>query len=260
MKKRLSLIFVFATAFTALGAPWEADDPLPKAETILDRYIEVTGGQAAYEKRKSEISTGTVEFAAQNLKGSFTRYAAEPDKSYAAMDLAGVGKIETGSNDGVAWENSALLGPRVKTGEEKSQALREGLFNAQLNWRKMFSKVETAGMETVDGEDCYKVILTPSEGRPETTYYQKKSGLAVRTNTIVVNQMGELPMEVSITDYKDFEGVRMPTKLIQKVAGQEFTMTIQSVKVNPEIPPDRFELPAEVKAVLNKPAAAAKKQ
>jgi hypothetical protein len=82
--------------------------------------------------------------------------------------------------------------------------------------------------------------------------------LARKTTTIVVSQMGELPMEVSIADYKEFDGVLMPTKLTQKVAGQELTMTVQSVKVNQEIPPDRFELPAEIKTLLNKPAPAKK--
>src|ERR1700761_2027537 len=100
-----------------------ADEPLPKAEIVLDRYVEVTGGKAAYEKRKTEVPSGTVDLAAQNLKGTFTRYSAEPDKSYASMELEGVGKIETGAAGGVAWENSAILGPRLKSGEEKAQAL-----------------------------------------------------------------------------------------------------------------------------------------
>jgi hypothetical protein len=33
----------------------------------------------------------------------------------------------------------------------------------------------------------------------------------------------------------------------------EFRMTIDSVQQNPEIPKDRFEIPDEVKALLNKP-------
>ena len=250
MTRRLVLVALLGgvTAFAA-------DDALPKAETILDRYVEVTGGKAAYEKRKTEIETGTLEFPAQGLKGTLSRYAAAPDKSYSTLEIEGVGKIEMGSAGGVAWEKSALLGPRVKSGEEKAQALRESIFNAQLLWRKLFTKAETTGVETIDGEECYKVVLTPSEGKPETTYYQKKSGLVVKTSTIAVNQMGEVPVESIISDYKDFDGVLSPTKVTQKAAGQEFTMTIQSVKVNEEIPADRFEPPAEIKTLLQKAAA-----
>jgi len=249
MTRRIALI-----ALLAGGSAFGADDALPKAETILERFIEVTGGRAAYQKRKTEVATGTLDFPAQGLKGTLTRYAADPDKSYSALDIDGVGKIEMGSAGGVAWEKSAILGPGVKSGDEKAQALREATFNSQLFWRKIFPKTETIGVETVDGEECYKVLLTPTQGKPETSYYQKKSGLEVKTTTVAVNQMGEVPVEVVLSDYKNFDGVLVPTKVIQKAAGQEFTLTIQSMKTNGEIPAERFEPPAEIKALLNKPA------
>src|SRR5437763_6729311 len=110
MTRNIALIACFGglTAFAA-------DDALPKAETILDRFIEVTGGKAAYQKRKTEIANGTLEFTAQGLKGTLTRYSADPDKSYSALDIEGVGKIEMGSGGGIAWEKSAILGPRLKS-------------------------------------------------------------------------------------------------------------------------------------------------
>jgi hypothetical protein len=243
------------TGFAALAA----EPPLPTAESILDRYIEVTGGKDAYLKLKTEISTGTLEMTAQGIKGTLTRYAADPDKSYTALDLQGVGVIETGTLGGLAWEKSAILGPRVINGEEKAQALREGAFNAELNWRKLYTKVETAGVEMLDGEECYKVILTPAEGKPETTYYQKKSGLAVKTTTVLVSQMGEVPVEAVIGDYREFGGILVASKVTQKAAGQEVTRTIRGIQVNPRIPDDRFEPPAEIKALLVKAAATGSK-
>jgi hypothetical protein len=230
-----------------------ADDALPKAETILDHYVEATGGRAAYQKRKSEVTSGTLEFAAQGLRGTLTRYSADPDKTYSAMELDGVGRIESGTGGGVAWEKSALLGPRLKSGEEKNQAFRMDAFNAPLVWRKLYTKAETAGVETIGGEACYKVVLTPAEGTHATTmYFQKSSGLLVKTTLVAVNQMGEIPVESSVSDYKNFDGVLVPTKLIERAGGQEFTITLQSVKSNVEIPADRFEPPAEIQALLNK--------
>ncbi len=243
-------------AFTVLAA----DEALPTADTILDRYVEVTGGKAAYQKIKTEMSTGTLEFPAPGLKGTLIRYTAEPDKSYSALEIEGVGKIETGTAGGVAWEKSAILGPRVMSGEERAVSLRENTFNAELNWRKLYPKVETAGVETVDGEECYKVVLTPAEGNPETTYYQKKSGLAVKTTTILVNQMGEIPVEVTMSDYKKFDGILVPAQVTQKAAGQEVIRTIQNIQVNQEIPDSRFDPPAEIKALLNKAAAPAQQK
>jgi len=232
-----------------------AADALPTAQAIMDRYIEVTGGKQNYAKRTSEIVTGTLEFAAQGIKGKIQRYSAEPDKYYATLDIGGIGTIEMGVTDGIAWEKSAILGPRIKSGEEKAQALREASLNASLNWRKHFPKAEVEGMENVDGEDCYKVVLSPPEGHPQTMYFSKKSGLAVKTTMVATSQMGEVPVSVIVTDYKNFNGVWVPSKTTQKAAGQEFTMTIDSVQMNPEIPAERFALPAEIKALAAKAAA-----
>jgi hypothetical protein len=253
MTRRWALLFLAGMLTAAIGTA--ADDELPKAETILDRYIEVTGGKQAYQNRKSEMATGTVDFAAQGIKGTLMRYAAEPDKSYAVVDIEGIGKIETGTGNGIAWEKSLISGPRVVSGDEKAQALRENLFNADFNWRKLYPKVETSGIETVDGEECYKLILTPAEGHPQTAYYQKKSGLVVKMTTILVSSMGDIPVEAVMSNYKEFGGILMPTKITQKAAGQEVSRTIQSLKINQEFAPDRFDPPAEIKALLNKAAS-----
>jgi outer membrane lipoprotein-sorting protein len=65
--------------------------------------------------------------------------------------------------------------------------------------------------------------------------------------------MGDVPVEILASDYKNIAGVTIPTKITQKFAGQEFSITIQDVKANQQIPEDRFEPPAEIKALLNKP-------
>jgi zinc protease len=253
MIKRLLLIGIAATTtFAGPQKPASSDAALPKAETILDRYIEVTGGKAAYEKRKSEVTTGTMELTAQGIKGSLTSYSAPPDKTYMSMELEGIGKIEKGTADGVAWDKNMMTGPHVETGEEKAQSLRDAAFNGQLNWRTQYTKVETVGVETIDGEECYKVVLTPADGKPLTSYYQKKSGLVVKRMQVAVQQGNEIPVEVIVSDYKDFAGILQPTKMIQKAAGMEITMSIQNVKANEEIPADKFEPPAEIKALLKK--------
>jgi hypothetical protein len=250
MNRRYLIIALAGLASFAIGQ----DEPLPKADTILDRYVEVTGGKAAYEKRTNDIEYGTLEFKAQGLKGSVTRYSAAPAQEYLVMEIEGVGKLETGMDNGVVWEKNVMLGARVKSGAERAQSLRSGAFNSPILWREQYQKAETTGTETVDGEVCYKVVLTPKEGNPETMYFQKKSGLAVKATMVAVSQMGDLPFEVTSSDYKVFGGVSIPTKITQKAGGQEFSITINDVKTNQPIPADRFEPPAEIKALISKAA------
>jgi zinc protease len=253
-RKVKGLAAAAAVAVTMTGGFALRADDLPKAETILDRFIAATGGKANYEKRKSEIETGTLEISAMGIKGSLTRYAQAPNKTYSVIEIEGIGKIEEGSSDGIAWQKSLMTGAHVKTGVEKAQALREATFNQTLHWHELFAKAETTGVETVNGEECYKVVLTPKEGKPESNFYSKKSGLLVKSVATVESQNGEMEAESSASDYKDFgDGILSPSKMTQKAGPQEITITISSVKVNEAIPADKFEVPADIKALAAKP-------
>ncbi len=249
LERRLVLgALAVAAIFLPAGPALSADAPTPEA--ILDRFVEVTGGQAAYEKRKTEVVHGTVEFAAVGLKGTMVEYFEEPGKFYMAMDLAGIGTIESGLTGGVAWENSVLQGPRLKTGAEKAQAVREADMNNFSHWREVYPKAESAGEEVVDGEPCYKVVLTPAEGKPETMYFEKKSGLMRKTALVAASQLGDIAAESISAEYRRFEDILAPAKITEKVAGQEFTITVDSMQANQEIPAEKFALPDEVKALL----------
>jgi len=227
---------------------------LPSAESLLDRYAQVTGGKQAYENRKTEFARGTMEAVAQGLKGTVTRYADISGNYYSSLELRGIGTIEEGVRDGIAWERSELLGARIKDGVERAQALREATLNAVYRWRELYPKVETTGIETINGEECYRVVMTPAEGNPETLYLGRQSGLGVRMTTVSVTQMGDVPGEMLMSQYRDFGGILEPAKIVQKAAGQELALTIETVQVNAPIPAGRFDFPADVKALLDKRA------
>jgi len=242
------------TILAALAGSLAAAQALPKAETILDRYVEVTGGKAAYQKHSHEKMTGTITIPEVGMTGNLTRYALAPDKEYSILQLGPLGKAESGFSNGVSWEKNAITGPRVKSGDEREQAAREATFNSQLEWRKLFPKAETLGSETVNGEDCYKVLVTPAAGKPETQFYSKKSGLLLKTNATAVSQMGEVPVEVEVSDYKNFDGVLYPTRSKSKMGPQQLNITITDVSFDDPISADLFELPAEIKTLIDKAA------
>jgi hypothetical protein len=242
--------YTIALTLAACGI-LSAADALPTGDAILDKYIEVTGGKAAYEKKLTEVSTGVMEFTGKGVKAHMTTYQAAPNKSYMVVEIDGIGKMEDGTDGSVVWERSALKGPRLKTGEERAISLRGAAIQHDVHWRDYFQKVEVTGVEPIDGHICYRVALTPKEGQPETRYYDKKTNLLVRTNMILKTEMGEIPAEMTISDYRSVDGVLMPFQLKQKVLGQEFTITHQSIQSNVDIPKDRFAIPDDVKALVD---------
>jgi hypothetical protein len=235
-------------SFPLLGA----DAALPSVQTVLDHWIAATGGRAAWEARHNLVEHATLDFPKAGLKGTLTIYEAAPDKYLGITELPSLGKIASGSNGAVAWENTALQGPRIKKGSERADALRDGAFNPALNWQKLYVKGETAGVETTEGHECYKIVLTPQEGKPLVEFYDKTSGLLVKTVTTVNSQLGEINAEILYSDYQKDGGVLSPHHMLNRAVQQEFVIQIQSIEVNADLPKDRFDLPPEIQALLDK--------
>ena len=243
---RIGLALAFAGVLAAAA-------DLPKGETLLDKYIEVTGGKAAHAKIHSDMTIGTMDFKAMGLRGKITTYGAEPAMKYSEVLLDGVGKMQEGVNGDVAWSLSAMQGPRVKEGDEKTETLLQSKFNADLNWRDLFKSAETVGIETVEGKECYKVVLTPKTGSQSTRWFDKESNLLVKLVMTSKSAMGDIQSEMVVSDYRKEGDILLPHKMIVKAGPMEFVATVETVQHNPDIPKDRFDIPDEVKALLKKP-------
>lgn len=234
------------------AAPLAAQEALPKGDAIMDKYIDVTGGKDAYAKVRSAVYTGAMDIPAAGIKGKVTSYRAAPNKMYTEANLEGLGKTEEGTDGMVVWEISSFGGPRVKQGEERTAALRQAAFDADTNWRKHFAKVETKGVEKVDGKDCYKLELTATGENPQTRFYDKSSGLLVKLVAKPKTQVGELPIETAISDYKKVGEVLIPHKIQIKANNMDIILTFDKVEQNVTIPDDRFKLPDDIKKLAEK--------
>jgi hypothetical protein len=252
--KRIAIAWPAALVLVSFTAamPARAADDLPKAETILDKYVEVTGGLAAYNSHHNEIVTGTMEIASAHIKGKLTSYHAAPVKYYTEVDIEGLGKIQKGTDGTVAWSLSAMQGPHLEDGDEKAMDLRTARFAGEAHWRDDYSKVETVAAETVNGKQCYRVLLTAKQGSPVTEYYDKQTGLLEKLSTTVKTPMGDLDTEIIVGDYRKEGPLLMPHVMHQTAMGQEIVVTFETVKFDTDIPKDRFDPPAEIQALLNK--------
>jgi hypothetical protein len=250
-RTRLILPALLLAAMCMASAHAQPGEKLPAAEKILDRYVEVTGGEQAYAKLKNRVSKAKFEIPAQGIKADLTIYSARPNKLYTLLESDAFGKIEKGTDGEVAWELSVMMGPQIKEGEEKALLMREATFDGVTHWRELYKKVECVSLEAVDDQPCYKIVLTPAEGAPVTRYYDKQSGLLVKVEMNVTTPMGTVPLESYISDYKPVDGVLLPYKVRVLVMGTERLITTQSTEHNVKMPADRFELPQEIRALVD---------
>ena len=224
----------------------------PAAETILDRYVEVTGGKRAYGQLHNTLSQGSFYVVGTGIRGSFKAYEAEPNKTLSIIEIDGGERVEEGTLGDVAWDRSSKEGPHVKEGEDRSIALREATFNSRLHWRKLYRTVQCEGSETLGERKCYRVLLTPNDGQPLTHFYDVESGLLTKSVIMVSRPSGPIPTENLYSDYREYSGVLFPCKLAHRVGNEETVVILDSIRPNVDIAWYRFDLPAEVKALLAK--------
>ena len=103
---------------------------------------------------------------------------------------------------------------------------------------------------------CYKIVLTPNQGSPETQYFDIANHLLRKTELTLKTDMGTIPVEAFPSDYREVDGLLIPYRSRQIIMGmQEMIFVTESIEHNVEIPAERFALPDEIKALMEKEEA-----
>jgi zinc protease len=218
---------------------------LPTADTVLNQYVEATGGKAAREKLKNRVSTGTIDVPASNIKGTIKLTQAAPNQAILFFELGTNSETRRGTDGKTAWESSALRGERDLDGDEKETFIREMNLHKELLWKDLYSKVECVGIEDVDGKPAYKIVLTPKSGKPVTEFYDKTTHLIVKETSTSATPDGEVTVDSLPTDFKVVDGVLIPFTITQKVLNQEIVLKLSEIKHNVDLAADAFQRPGK---------------
>lgn len=256
----LTLLAGSAAAQAAVGdapaskpaAQPSAEGKLPSGKDVLEKYLEKTGGRETYGKITSRVSTGKLEIKAAGISAAVTIAQGGDGKFRVTTDIKGMGVQEQGFDGTTAWETSPMAGPRILTGEEREDLLGEVPLNSELKFAENFTSIETVGEETVGDKPAYKVLLKTKSGSESTRWYDKTSGLLVKTAQVSKSAQGEIKIESYPGDWRPVDGVLMPFATKQVAAGQEYTLTVEKVEQNQAIAPERFTAPEDVQKLVAK--------
>ncbi|MCP4443978.1 MAG: hypothetical protein GY811_01350 [Myxococcales bacterium] len=237
-----------AESTNALAQPEAAaTEALPKAEEILERAIEESGGRAAYAAVKSFNVSGTFAIPAQKMQGALSILGASGGRLRFELEIPGMGTERSGSDGSTVWSMSAMTGSRILEGAERERMLRDADLLKELKWREYYKSANTTGVEDVEGKPAFTVEMVDNVDLSETRFYDKESGLLVRQTGIVKTQMGEMKNDMHFRDYMDFDGMLMPSVVEIEVMGMTQVMTTTSIEINVETTDESFALPEEIK-------------
>lgn len=259
MKKIVALALVAACGGPATkptvknpDGPAAPPKDLTTAEQVMEAAINAEGGRAAAEKIKNTHMVGTVSLASMGVKGQLEMWAAAPNLSLQHLEIKGMLTDDSGVKGDLAWEKNTMQGARLLEGKEKSMVLRDAIFNGDLQWKTLYPTVTFKGVVKFADQDCYQLELVATDGQAQTRYYTKKDLLPIGAEMIAPSQMGDVPVKVVSSDWREENGFKYPHKVARVEGPQTVEVTIDKIETNIAIPADKFEPPDEVKQLAAK--------
>jgi hypothetical protein len=219
-------------------------DPAQAAVAIFDKYVEAVGGREAAERIETYALKGTFEMTGRPEKLPVEVYFKRPDKSLMVIDLPGLGKLRRGQSGGAGWSRSPFGDVVEGTPGELTEVERDHDIYGSADLRALYREVRLESRGRLGGRDVFVVEGRPEKGPAEKMLFDAETGLLSRWD-VVRRRPGQptVHAKVSLDDYRDVGGVRVPFTLRYFFEPRELVLRIAEARYNVPLDDAMFERP-----------------
>lgn len=240
----------FATiAPTAALASNQGGPPAPTAETLIELHLEASGGRERLASTDTLHATGKVSMPDQGLQGRVEMWQRSDGSSRLTLEVPGLGTVEEGTTNGVAWESS-LMGPRLKQGPEKRFALRNGAISPLLDWRERYASADVTGTQAVGDRQAYRLELLAPDGTREIHLIDRRNHEPLGSEYTLDTPMGRVTFETRVLETERVDGVLVPARVEQRASGMRMVLELESVSLDVAVPQGTFTPPEAIQRLI----------
>lgn len=200
------------------------------AQSVLDNYIKVIGGKDALSNVKSIKMIAGAEM--QGMQLGLETITTTKNQSSLVVSMGGnpLQKVIFDGKKGYAMAQ----GQRIEYTDEQNEA---AMMQAKPFPELTANNATLKGIENIDGKDAYAISL----GGDSVTYYDKETGLKVRTDAVQKANGQEIKTTTNFSDYKEVNGIKMPHIISQSFGPQELKFVISKIMINEGVSNADFE-------------------
>lgn len=239
---------------SAEGGDEEPASDLPSAESILAKAVEAVGGREKLDEVDSFYYKANVKISPMGIEGPVEIWWKDGD-FYMLNVVPGVGKIQEGKKGELIWQDDPINGLRELEGPEAEQHAWAAALMLTADWKEHFETAQTVAERTVDGTKVYDVELKTDSGAKLIMTFDADSGLQVAQRYEQVLPTGAVPLEVTMSDYRDVEGIKIAFEQKTDASVAQATQTLETVEINPEVDESKFAMPTGGAEVVTKDEA-----
>ncbi|HEX6039138.1 hypothetical protein [Longimicrobium sp.] len=233
--RRISMAAVAVAVFAGPAAAQE----LPAARTVLDRYAEAIGGRERAQGFQSRRLVYTVDGGGATINVEAVQR--RPNQQIAIMATP-MGEIRSGFDGTTAWAVTPG-GPMILQGPQADEVRARANFDSDVLFDD-YASVETTERAEYGGKACWKVRMTTTAGSTSSRCFDVETGLMAGMEA----EQNGVPVTVVYNEYREFDGLKYPSRFTSSAMGQEVVTTLVSVS-HADIPVSEFALPDAVKAL-----------
>jgi hypothetical protein len=222
---------------------------LPDARSLMAKHDAAVGGRAAIDKFSSIHQTGTFAIAAMGLEAPVDIYKAKPNKYLMKVVLGPVGEVLQGSDGKTLWAIQPQMGAVILDGAQAEAMKVNADFFSGLHDAALYKSAETVELTDFDGRKCYKVKLVSASGAESYEFFDAATGLRAGAMQTVDTPMGKMEQTSVPSDYKEFNGIKFPTRIVSKNGQYDIAITMTSVEFD-KVEAATFALPEAIKALV----------
>ncbi|RPI72968.1 MAG: hypothetical protein EHM47_07075 [Ignavibacteriales bacterium] len=208
------------------------------AEDVIKKYLDAIGGS---DKIYNIIDRTTImRGSVQGINVTIISYQKAPNKLKQ--------QIKAGANEQLIIFNGEkgvmqMAGESEEiTGSELEKLKLEATLTLLTDPEHYGIKLNLEGIEKVEGNDAYKVIMILPSGLRWTQFYDTESALKVKEQKYINSPLGLFEQEIIYDDYKEVEGLLYPFTIRQSIGAQSMEFTVSSIKINTGVADREFEI------------------
>lgn len=224
---------------------------LPPAKDLIQKWA-TSVNASGWKGHKSSRTTASFDLPAMGMSAKMeTAQMYSPAMSISRIDLPGMGEMRQGFDGTTSWSMNPMQGPTVMSKDIVEKQKEDADPDNYSRMSPAILSSETIEKTKLNDQDCYKVKHTWKSGRVSHDCFAVSDGMIVWSQTKTSTPMGEFDVVTTFSAYKDFGGVKRATTTTVDQAGQQFIITLQGWQWD-VVDPKEFELPPEIKAIVEK--------
>lgn len=213
----------------------KAVDDNVSATDVLSSYIDAIGGR----DRVSAVSDLKISMAMslQGMDINIEMFQKSPGKFYQATSMNG-NVISMQVVNGDQGKMKTPMGEQILEGESLKQLQESANIFPELNYSEDGMELKLEGLETINGKETYKLVVTKPSGNSTTIFYGVKDGLKYK-------EVSKTPQGVVSTTYDNYtnvDGIQFPMAMKQVLGPQSFDIEVTEVAVNKGIDDSKFKI------------------